>query len=202
MSENFDVGYIQGSTVVNIRSSEDLDEVWNDVRREKNVLWCDGLKEVTSKTRKRKQRADDSEDDFDEDADIGKTSCKKKKKVAEVRERKVDETVDKLREKHKNSFTQMQYCIWSELIVGNVHSSIDLPNTSMFTRAGASGGSVQRKKPDSGFAESLTDFVKQLSGVLSPTSNNCPSPDASPTKSIESCSKCYKQLSNLNSLKM
>ena len=87
-----------------------------------------------------------------------------------MRERKVDETVDKLKEKHGNSFTQMQYCIWSEMIVGNVHSSIDLPpNTSMFTRAGASGG-VQRKKPDSGFAESLTDFVKQLSGGLSPTS--------------------------------
>ena len=120
-----------------------------------------------------------------------------------MRERKVDEAVDKLREKHGNSFTQMQYRIWSEIIVGNVHSSINLPpNTSMFTRAGASGGGVQRKKPDSGFAESLTDFVKQLSGVLSPTSSNRPSPGTSPAKSIESRSKCYKQLSDLNSLKM
>ena len=42
----------------------------------------------------------------------------------------------------------------------------------MFTRAGASGGRMQRKKPDSEFAKSLTDFVKQLSGVLSPTSSN------------------------------
>ena len=51
MSGNFDVRYLQGSTIVNIRSSEDLDEVWNDIRRGKNVvLWCDGLKEVTSKT--------------------------------------------------------------------------------------------------------------------------------------------------------
>ena len=204
MLEDFDVGYLQGSTVVNIRSSEDLDEVWNDIRRGKNVvLWCDGLKEVTLKTQKRKRGVDDSEDDFNEDPDIGKTSCKKKKKVAEVRERKVDETVDKLREKHGNSFTQMQYRIWSERIVGNVHSSVDLPpNTSMFTRAGASGGGVQRKKPDSGFAESLMDFVKQLSGVLSPTSSNRPSPGTSPAKSIESRSKCYKQLSDLNSLKM
>ena len=74
---------------------------------------------MTSKTRKWKQRAEDSEDDFDEDADIGKTSCTKKK-VAEVQERKVDETVDKLREKHGNSFMQLQYRIWSEMIVGNV----------------------------------------------------------------------------------
>jgi len=41
----------------------------------------------------------------------------------------------------------------------------------VFARAGASGG-VQRKKTDSGFAESLTDFVKQLLGVLSPH-NSC-----------------------------
>ena len=113
MSGDFDVGFLQGSTVVNIRSSEDLDEVWNDIRKGRTiVLWCDGLKEMTSKTRKRKQQADDSEDDFDEDADIGKTSCKKRK-VSEVRERKVDETLEKLRKKHRNSFTQMQYRIWS-----------------------------------------------------------------------------------------
>ena len=203
VSGDFDVGFLQGSTVVNIRSSEDLDEVWNDIRKGRTiVLWCDGLKEMTSKARKRKQQADDSEDDFDEDADIGKTSCKKRK-VSEVCERKVDETLEKLREKHGNSFTQMEYRIWSEMIVGNIHSSIDLPpNTSMFARAGASGGSVQKKKPDSGFAESLTDFVKQLSGVLSPTNSNRPSPGTSPAKSIESRSKCYKQLSDLNSLKM
>ena len=87
------------------------------------------------------------------------------------------------------------------MTVGNVHSSIELPpNTYMFARAGASGGSVQ--KLNSGFAESLTDFVKQLSGVLSPTNNKRPSPGTSPAKSIESRSKCYKQLSDLNSLKM
>jgi len=46
-------------------------------------------------------------------------------------------------------------------MIGNIHSSIDIPpNASMFARAGASGGSVQKKKHDSGFAESLTDFVK------------------------------------------
>jgi len=67
---------------------------------------------MTSKTRKRKQQADDSEDDFDEDAYIGKASCKRK--VSEVGKRKVDETLEKLREKHGNLFTQMQYRIRSE----------------------------------------------------------------------------------------
>ena len=38
MSGNFDVGYLQGSTFVNIRSSEDLDEVWNHIRRGKKFF--------------------------------------------------------------------------------------------------------------------------------------------------------------------
>ena len=64
VSGDFDVGFLQGYTVVNIRSSEDLDEVWNDIRKGRTiVLWCDGLKEMTSKTRKQKQQADDSGDD-------------------------------------------------------------------------------------------------------------------------------------------
>ena len=43
----------------------------------------------------------------------------------------------------------------------------------MFTRAGASGGVVCRERSLTlSFVKSLTDFVKQLSGVLSPTSSN------------------------------
>ena len=88
-------------------------------------------------------------------------------------------------------------------MIGGVHSSVDdPPNTSMFARAG--GGSVRRKKTDSG--QSLADFVKQLSCALSPPSNpsnGSRTPSAtSPAKSIESRSKCYKQLSDLNNLKI
>ena len=85
------------------------------------------------------------------------------------------------------------------MIIGSVHSSIDdTPNTSMFARAG--GGSVQRKKADC-VAESLADFVKLLSCALTPPSH--PSNGSritsgtSPAKSIDSRSKCYKQLNNL-----
>lgn len=115
-SGDFDVGFLQGSTVVNIRSSEDLDEVWNDITKGRTILlWCDGLKEMTSKTRERKHKLM-IQKMTNEDVDIGKTSCKRK--VSEVCERKVDETLEKLREKHGNSFMQMQYCIRSEMIVG------------------------------------------------------------------------------------
>ena len=45
VSGDYDVVYLQGSTVSNIRSSEELDKVRNDIRKRTNVaLWCDGLK--------------------------------------------------------------------------------------------------------------------------------------------------------------
>ena len=51
VSGDYDVVYLQGSTVSNIRSSEELDKVRNDIRKRRNVaLWCDGLKQMTSKT--------------------------------------------------------------------------------------------------------------------------------------------------------
>ena len=119
VSGEFDVGYLQGSTVVSIRSSQDLLEIWNDVRKgTKTILWCNGLKEGNPKSRKRKQ-ADDS--DVDSDNDAGKTTSKRKRFTPEAREKKVKETVSKLKEKHGNSFTQMQYRIWSEMIIGSVH---------------------------------------------------------------------------------
>jgi len=58
--------------------------------------------------------------------------------MSEAREKKVKETVDKLREKHRNLVTQVQ-------------CPFQYQSTSVFARAGASGG-VQRQKTDSGFA--------------------------------------------------
>lgn len=39
VSGDFDVGFLQGSTVVNIRSSEDLDEVWNDITKGRTIVF-------------------------------------------------------------------------------------------------------------------------------------------------------------------
>ena len=60
---------------------------------------------MTSKTRKRKQQADDSE--MTDDADIGKTSCKRT--VSEVCERKVDETLEKLRNMETHLHNAISY---------------------------------------------------------------------------------------------
>jgi hypothetical protein len=45
IEKEFDIGYLQGNSIINIRSSDDLLEVWASIRQGKNVvLWCDGLK--------------------------------------------------------------------------------------------------------------------------------------------------------------
>ena len=57
-SGHFDVGYIQGSSVVRIRSNEDLAELWSLLKKS-TTLWCDGL----SASAKRKHSEDECDDD-------------------------------------------------------------------------------------------------------------------------------------------
>ena len=46
MVQDFDLGYLEGSTQVSVRTSNNLSEMWNDFSQGKKViLWCDGLKE-------------------------------------------------------------------------------------------------------------------------------------------------------------
>ena len=70
---DFDVGYYQASTVVSIRSPQDIMEIWNDMRKGVNViLWFDGLEESnpTTTTMKRSKKKADSDSDYDEDVPI------------------------------------------------------------------------------------------------------------------------------------
>ena len=131
---DFDVGYYQASTIVSIRSPQDVREIWNDVKRGvKHVLWCDGLKEsntVPSKTRKRSKKKKDSESDSDED--VVETVTNKKKKQS-CKDEKLEEVVTDLKELHGQQYIPMQYRIWGEMIVGGLYSSKnECPSTSMF----------------------------------------------------------------------
>ena len=67
----FDVGYIQGTTVVRIRISEDLEELWSLLRQpQKNtVLWYDGL---VAHVRRKHKHSDDDDDDSDGEAPLKK----------------------------------------------------------------------------------------------------------------------------------
>ena len=79
-SGDFDVGYLQNSSVVSLRSREDIQEVMsNAAKGTKVTLWCDGLQSISAvgnKAKKRKQQDDASSDESDSEP-------RKKSKVEE-----------------------------------------------------------------------------------------------------------------------
>lgn len=206
--DKFDMGFIQGSNVINIRSKEDLQEVWSDLLKStgsssKPILWCDGLKEVASTSGNRKRQKCDSDDDSD--CESNKPSKKKKvKSNREETEDKVQETIDYLKEKHGSKFTTMQLRIWAEMIVGNYHTDKEEPpNNTMFSRA---GGHTSKRESQS-MTKALSDVACAITSALSPKSilpasgKGSNSSSCSPVKvTIESRSKLYKQLGELKNL--
>lgn len=114
---------------------------------------------------------------------------------------KLEETVTELKELHGQQFTPMQYRIWGEMIIGGLYSSkTESPNTSMFSRAG--GKEPPKRKSD--VAVALGEVAKQVSAAFSgalPSTKSSSSSTASPAKSIDNRSKCYKQLGELNDLR-
>ena len=124
----------------------------------------------------------------------------KKKKVSEEREECVQTTVKKLKEKHGSKFTQMQVRIWSGMIAGNIHSSLEEPpKSSMFVRAGKEGTVDKRKNEgNSPMADALTKAAVAISSALSPQSvNQYAGMSTSPAKQIEARSKQLNELKNL-----
>ena len=195
IKDDFDVGYLQGSTVISLRSAEDLKEVWESVKSGKNItMWCDGLKST-----KAKRTLDlDSDDEGDDEGEIMGTRKKRKKSRRKTKQKETDERVEQiltdLQEKHSgSSYTPFQLRIWAEMIAGGVHTSYDeSPATTMFLRAGSVGNAKKKKVPATNM---LSDAITQLSSALSPR----PTSSGSPAKVIDNRSKCYKQLSEVNS---
>ncbi len=192
--ENFDIGYLHGNTVVDIRSKADLDELWDGLRRRLNTtLWCDGMTgEAQNLLIGRKRSAQD-----DEEPEKNKEKKKKKKKKDdESKEERVEEAIQTLQDKHGKEFTAMQYRIWAEMHVGGYQPSLDeAPSNSMFLRAG--GAAVKRRTT----ADIVSQAINQLSPALSPSITTPTSHSSgSPAKLIDNRSKCYKQLGELKNL--
>lgn len=82
IGKEFDIGYQHNNSVVNIRNSDDLLEVWSNILQGKNIsLWCDGLK-TSAAIRHKRQAADVSDDDHLEvtrNPTVAKPKKKKKK---------------------------------------------------------------------------------------------------------------------------
>ena len=190
---DFEIGFISGASIIRVRN-EDLSELWSDLRKpgSKVTVWCDGLKDKGTASRKH-AHSEDSEDE----------RPSKRKKQAE-NETKVEEIVDDLKTKHGSSFSPMQLRIWAEMIAAGMHCSIDdPPNTTMFMRAG--GATPYRKKSvqQSPITQALTEAAVAISTALSPSPGMQlnQGTGTSPAKVIDSRSKLYKQLSELQNLK-
>ena len=110
-----------------------------------------------------------------------------------------------MRERHGGNYTQMQCRIWSEMYANGMHTDLDTPpTTSMFKRAGSSTP-TSKKKDDSSpkMAQALTQAASAIATALTPKSTNLASSTGiSPAKVIDNRTKCYKQLGDLQNLKM
>lgn len=125
---DFDVGYLNGASVVSIRNEDDLAEIWSSLLKgDKVTLWCNGLGRSSGGSRR--EKADSDSDDSD--------IVSKPKRKARDREDRVQEVLESLKKEHGDKFTTMQYRIWSEMVAGGMHGSLEEPPaTSMFLRAG------------------------------------------------------------------
>lgn len=185
---DFDIGYLHNSSVINLRSCTDLQEVWHKLMNGVAItLWCDGLRKRHGKKKKGRE--------LDGDEDGEEVHQPKKKKKNEERDDRIQDLVEELKKKHGEKYTQMQYRIWAEMVVGDVHKDYDIPPTStMFRRSGGNFNSGRKK-------EDLTQALTQIASAVTPTRLGNSSNGTSPAKAIEGRSKCYRQLAELKNLR-
>ena len=70
-------------------------------------------------------------------------------------------TMEQLKEKHGTVYTPMQLRIWSESIVGGIHSSSEeAPTSLMFAKVGKGPA---KKKEQSSMSEALTQAAHAIS---------------------------------------
>ncbi len=114
------------------------------------------------------------------------------------REERVQGLMEELKEKHGATFTPMQYRIWCEMFVGGIYSSVDEPPSSSMFRKDGKGESSDKKK---GEGSTVAEALSQLPLLFPRHSHHVRQTQrAMPLQVIESRSKCYKQLSDLNNL--
>ena len=107
IKEDFDVGYLQGNTVIIMRNEDDILELLSNLERGSNtVIWCDGLLIQRSKTTRKRPSLDSDSDDEE---------CSTKKTKKEEKESAVKKCIEELNAAHKEKYTPMQYRIWAEM---------------------------------------------------------------------------------------
>ena len=108
--QDFAVGFMKNSSKVSIRSSADIEDVWQyALKGDQITLWCHGIT-----ASKRKNAASDSESDEELFQDTSKQTKKRKLSALEEKSERVEKIVTSLREKHANRFTTIQFRLWAD----------------------------------------------------------------------------------------
>jgi len=153
-----------------------------------------------AKSRKRSRKKSYSDSDSDQDIIVtsGRSANKKKKTD---KDEQLEKIVNELKELHEQQYTPMQYRIWGEMIIGGLYSSkTEAPNTSMFSRA--EGKEPKKKSNSTEVAEAFAKHISSaIAGVVPSGKHTSTSLVASPAKSIDNWSKCYRQLGDLSELR-
>lgn len=116
VSEDFEIGYIHSNSVVTIRKTEDLNEIWNEIKN--NMFY--GVMGWCKRRRSSVQAFDDSDDD-----ELLKSTQRRKK--VDDKEEWVTRVLSQFFEKHGENFTQFQLRIWSEIFVSGIYGSLYTP---------------------------------------------------------------------------
>ena len=120
-SNEFDFGYYKGTKRLWVRNDSDLEELIKLLQTKSVTVWCDGQK------KKRKiSESSESDEEFHR--------MKKKKNKVDEKADKIDDLVDNLREKHGISYSNLQYRVWAETMVGGRHKSLDYPPKGSYFR--------------------------------------------------------------------
>ena len=90
--DSFNVGYMQGTSLVTFRSKEDIQEVWVGIKKGKNImLWCDGLKQkstVASDSDKIILQSSEEDDDLEDEFRTRKGKRSRSRKIKRKEESK------------------------------------------------------------------------------------------------------------------
>ena len=115
-----------------------LDELMQllQVKSSTLTLWCEG------RDKKRKKKASDSSGS---DNESNGTRKKKKGSSSDDRMSRVDDIVDNLREKHGHAYSNLQFRVWAETIVGGRHESMDNPPKGSYFKKSCSPATLAKQ---------------------------------------------------------
>lgn len=160
-------GFFKGNKRIWVRTNYDLQELIQLLVKKatSTTLWCEG---PPSKKRSRKNSSGSEEESHQT----------KKRKKRQNNEEKVDDTIDELREKHGHMYSNLQYRVWAEAVIGRHHSSLENPPRGSFFKRSMTQPSHDHSPVNSGgitptaltpiqAAELKTTYISQIKALYS-----------------------------------